>query len=347
MGTNERSDVSSERRKWDKIFNGLVHMLQTQQEQLETLAQERKLLEDCVRMQHERWVSDARLYEGQISRMNGDLVAQQMTLSFEAAKSDFVTSLKRREAFLEKLKLEDAETELADFKAWFDYFSRESCDPKVLSLRNGSDMQGEERRSKILEGEIRRLKSEYEKLALEKSSEVSALLAEKKFVWNQYKIMENDYTSKLGSNRSEVAKANETIEKLLSRVKQLQSLNDERDEMIARLRNKVAETNKLNEATSRTSHKLDLLKKPRSSSVTPALNYCTARAQRSCVVAKKSGSNRSDITGQKESSAAQFPDSEKGSRVSKRKGVDVFPISETPRLFSSDFKVPKLKTHLR
>jgi hypothetical protein len=236
---------------------------------------------------------------------------------------------------------EDAETELADFKAWFEYFSRESCDPKVCSttillkyvlyfhfnvidsfqfsqvlyLRNGSDMQGEERRSKILEGEIRRLKSEYEKLALEKSSEVSALVAEKKFVWNQYKILENDYTGKLGSTRAEVAKANETIEKLLSRVEQLQSLNHERDEMIVRLRNKVAdmeaETNKLNEATSRTSQKLDLLKKSKSSSVTPVLNCCTARAQQSCVVANKSGSNRSNITVKKESSALQFPDSEK------------------------------------
>ncbi|XP_062164518.1 uncharacterized protein LOC133871154 isoform X2 [Alnus glutinosa] len=315
MGTNERSDVSSERRKWDKIFNGLVHMLQTQQAQLETLAKERKLFEDCVRVQHERWVSNARLYEGQISQLKGDLVAQQMTLSLEAAKSDFVTSLKRREAFLGKLKLEDTETELADFKAWFDYFSHESSYLKDLSLRNGSDMQGEERRSKILEGEIRRLKHEYEKLALEKSSEVSALLAEKKFVWNQYKIMENDYTSKLGSNRSEVAKANQTIEKLLSRVEQLQSLNDDKDEMVARLRNKVAEMeaerNKLNEATSRTSHKLDLLKKSRSSSVTPVLNCCTARAQRSCVGAKKSGSNRSNITVKNELSASQFPDSEK------------------------------------
>jgi hypothetical protein len=69
MGTNERSDVSSERRKWDKIFNGLVHMLQTQQAQLETIAKERKLFEDCVRVQHERWVSNARLYEGQISQV--------------------------------------------------------------------------------------------------------------------------------------------------------------------------------------------------------------------------------------------------------------------------------------
>ena len=69
MGTNERSDVSSERRKWDKVFSGLVHMLQTQQGQLETIAKERKLLEDCVRMQHKRWVSDGRLYEGQISQV--------------------------------------------------------------------------------------------------------------------------------------------------------------------------------------------------------------------------------------------------------------------------------------
>ena len=69
MGTNRRSKASSDRENWQKIFNGLVEMLQTQQRQLETLAKERKLLEDRIRMQHERWVSDVRLLEDQISQV--------------------------------------------------------------------------------------------------------------------------------------------------------------------------------------------------------------------------------------------------------------------------------------
>ncbi|KAG6644640.1 hypothetical protein I3843_08G066300 [Carya illinoinensis] len=338
MGKNKGSEISSYRRKWDKIFHGLVDMLQSQQAQLETLAIERKLLEDRIRVQHERWISDVRLYEDRISQMNGDLLVQEMTHSLEAAKSDFVASVKRREAFLENLKLEHAESELADFKAWLDYLSHKSSDPKA-----------EEQCSKILEGEVRRLKHEYQKLASEKSSEVSALLTEKDLLWKQYKILENDYSNKLRSHHSEVTQANETITKLLGNMEQLQSLNDKKDEMIARLRNKVTkmevDTTKLNEETFRLSQELDSLKPSRVvAEVTPILNRCSAGAK-PCLGAKNSG--RSNTNVKKESSAAQVPDSvkenEKGSRGSKRKGAVVISISETPKLFSSNFKVPKLK----
>lgn len=69
MGANKYSEISSYRKKWDKIFNGLVHMLQTQQAQIETLAKERKLLEDRIRVQHERWTSDVNLYEDRLSQV--------------------------------------------------------------------------------------------------------------------------------------------------------------------------------------------------------------------------------------------------------------------------------------
>lgn len=269
-----------------------------------------------------------------------------MTHSLEATKYDFVMGLEKREAFLDKLKLEHAESELEDFKSWFDNISLKSSDPK-----------GEEWRSKRLEGEIKRLKDEYEKLASTKSSEVSALLAEKKFVWNQYKIMENDYISKFRCNRTEVARANEKVKELLGSMEQLQLRTNEKDETIADLRNKVAkmeaETNKLNEEYSRLSQELDILKSSRSAVATPVLNRCTAGAKPSNVGAKNSGRNRSHINFKTESSAAQVPDSvkdnEKGSRGSKRKVVDVLPISdsETPKLFSSNFKVPKLKAEIR
>ena len=69
MGAKTRSQVSSERQKWEKIFEGLVKMLKTQQHQLETLAKDRKILEDRINMQYERWVSDVRLYEDHNSQV--------------------------------------------------------------------------------------------------------------------------------------------------------------------------------------------------------------------------------------------------------------------------------------
>lgn len=66
MVTKELSEISSDRQKWDKIFNGLVRMLKTQQTQLVTLVNDRKILEDRIKMQHERWASDISLYEDHI-----------------------------------------------------------------------------------------------------------------------------------------------------------------------------------------------------------------------------------------------------------------------------------------
>ena len=66
MVTKELSEILSDRQKWDKIFNGLVRMLKTQQTQLVTLVNDRKILEDRIKMQHERWASDISLYEDHI-----------------------------------------------------------------------------------------------------------------------------------------------------------------------------------------------------------------------------------------------------------------------------------------
>lgn len=69
MPTKTRSQLSSERQKWDQIFEGLVGMLKTQQQQLQTLTKERKILGDRINMQYERWASDVRLYEDHISQV--------------------------------------------------------------------------------------------------------------------------------------------------------------------------------------------------------------------------------------------------------------------------------------
>lgn len=56
-------NISSDRKKWNQIFNALVQMLQTQQSQL-------KFLEDRLKLQHDRWVSDVNLYQEKLSQVN-------------------------------------------------------------------------------------------------------------------------------------------------------------------------------------------------------------------------------------------------------------------------------------
>ncbi|KAK4281415.1 hypothetical protein QN277_012909 [Acacia crassicarpa] len=45
MRKAKASNVTVERQNWEKIFNGMVHMLHSQQQQLLSLASEHKLLD--------------------------------------------------------------------------------------------------------------------------------------------------------------------------------------------------------------------------------------------------------------------------------------------------------------
>lgn len=376
MAIDKDSHVSSDRQKWQKIFNALVHMLQTQQTQVESLAKERKLLEDRIKFQYDRWLSDVHSLQDQIAQMEMKFTVQEKERLVEAAKSDLLMGLKKREVSLCKLKLESTDDELVDFKVLIDFLSHECLDPnddyqgisKVGDKEKGSrgdnnlksvkTTKEEEQCAKRLEGEVRKLKWEYENLASRNSAEVSALLAEQNFVWNQYKIMESNYSNKLNSKHVEVEQANEKIDNLLVGMEQLESLNNEKDDKIVKLKTDLAkmetETKKKNEEISRLSKEVELLRKSRSASVTPFLNRCTEKQKtssqgknkswigRNISIKKETPASEKNTEKKKESSASE-KNTEKKSRGSKRKEINVTPTSETPRLFTSTFKIPKLK----
>ncbi|CBI19864.3 intracellular protein transport protein USO1 isoform X2 [Vitis vinifera] len=372
MAIDKDSHVSSDRQKWQKIFNALVHMLQTQQTQVESLAKERKLLEDRIKFQYDRWISDVHSLQDQIAQMEMKFTVQEKERLVEAAKSDLLMGLKKREVSLCKLKLESTDDELVDFKVLIDFLSHECLDPNGISkvgdkekgsrgdnnLKSVKTTKEEEQCAKRLEGEVRKLKWEYENLASRNSAEVSALLAEQNFVWNQYKIMESNYSNKLNSKHVEVEQANEKIDNLLVGMEQLESLNNEKDDKIVKLKTDLAkmetETKKKNEEISRLSKEVELLRKSRSASVTPILNRCTEKQKtsgqgknkswigRNISIKKETPASEKNTEKKKESSVSE-KNTEKKSRGSKRKEINVTPTSETPRLFTSTFKIPKLK----
>ncbi|XP_057431904.1 uncharacterized protein LOC130724642 [Lotus japonicus] len=370
---NPDPSSSSERKNWGNIFNLLVQMVRNQQNQLHSFANQHKLLEDRFKMQHERWLSDVRLHKDQISQMKGFLMFEEKKGLLEAAKADLTLGFKHREASMLKWILEHTEDELVDFKACYDeYLSHISSDEqnqgtvfKDASKRikettdsgNKSTCKSKEKEkcSSVIKDELSRLKGEYEKLALEKNSELSALLAEKKFVWNQYNIMEKDYNDKLRSKQAEVEKANEKIRALVSSMEQLQSENIEKDSAISQLESKVAdmeaETKRLNNQISGLSEELGSLRKCRNNQVAPVLKRCTEGTKTSDSGTIKSSRRKNVTFNLKKEICTPDADSpaklsEKDKKSLKRKGGSV-PASETPKLFSSSFKVPKLKASLR
>lgn len=70
---------------------------------------------------------------------------------------------------------------------------------------------------------------------MKKEAEISALLAEKNFVWNQLNKMESDYIVLLKTKQIEITKAAEDMQKLHSNLENLQSSIIEKGEIITRL----------------------------------------------------------------------------------------------------------------
>ncbi|KAE8682134.1 Detected protein of unknown function [Hibiscus syriacus] len=358
MGAKTRSQHSSERQKWDQIFEGLVKILKTQQLQLETLAKERKIIEDRIKMQYERWVSDVRLYEDHISQMKSELQSEEMARVLEATKADMMVGLKHREAFLCEMKLEETEAELTDFRVWFNILGKSSKDISQRDpIETKKGMSGGKRSGsksvtlETLEDNVRRLKLQYENLVSEKSSQATALMAENKFAWNQFNILESRYTDKLNSKQSELEKANKRIEALISHMEELRSSNAEKDEIIERLKaelsQKEADASRFREA-SKIPRDVELSRKSTTASHTPVIKRCTAGGKTSILRGKNGSRDRCNIIVRTEDSIPSVPDiqknNEKGSRSTKRKKDDAIPPSETLKLFTSTFKVPRLKT---
>ncbi|XP_030541501.1 desmoplakin [Rhodamnia argentea] len=360
----DASEVSSDRRKWRKVFNALVEMLGKQQAQLMTLVKERKLLEGRIQMQHRRWNSDVRFLKDRISQMKGALKVQDMAHFLESTKLDFALGLKQREALLYKLKLDQADDELADFRGCLDIIPQKCSEfEESAQLNNSAETRKtrrglrssdrkpakdakevQEEHTHLLEEEMKKLRLEYDKLVSEKNSETSALLAEKKFVWHQYNILETNFNDKLKSKGAELELANQKISKLLTSMEKLEMMIGEKDDTIAELKSKIDEMEtilgKRNEEIARLAHESEALKK---STVTPVLSHCTSRTRTSKTEGKNSVAHKRTVLAKKETGHPQvsdsLKDSEKGTGRSKRKAVAV----ETPKLFSSSFKVPKLK----
>lgn len=272
---------SSERKIWNNVFNLLFDLIKSQQTHLEYLAKDRKILEDRVKLLHDRWVNDGYSYQEQIFQMKQDFIVQEMEHIVEGAKAERFAVLKKRDAVMYKKKFEDADSLLADFRELLDYRSHKCSEPNDVP-RTATNEKAETR-NKAWEDEVRRLRTENERLTSEKNSEISALLAEKNFIWNQYNKLEHDMNEQLRSKRTEIELGNEKIRAFMSNIEELQSSNTDKDKTIATLKTEIAKLEsglvKKSEELFKLSRELELLKKSGSASVTPLLRQFTSASE--------------------------------------------------------------------
>lgn len=92
---------------------------------------------------------------------------------------------------------------------------------------------------KDLRLELRKLKQAYKTLNSEKEKQLSSLTAEKDFVWNQFKTMEQEYIVTIKNKNIEAKQATEAAQKLQQNIDALQVAGQTKDNKIVRLRAEV------------------------------------------------------------------------------------------------------------
>ncbi|KAK9739996.1 hypothetical protein RND81_03G002900 [Saponaria officinalis] len=302
----QEAPPTTDRQKWEIIFNALKQLLRKQQFQLDSLSQERNFVQQRLQIQQHAWDSDLFLLHSHISQLQTQLELSKLANLVHIAKSAFFLGSTQRDAFVYKHKLEDTVCELDDFKAWFDILSHRCPDQEdvapdwlyeILRAKGGkvnSPGAASEQQCKMLEKEVDTLKREYEKLSLKNSSEVSSLRAEIKFAWNQYNEKESTLSNRLQAKNDEINKANEKITALLARLEQLQSLNSEKDQTVSILRESISrledEACQKDEMISRCNKELELLKSKRPIGI-PTLKRCSAEPSPSSSKRRSSGRN--------------------------------------------------------
>ncbi|KAL9674202.1 hypothetical protein QQ045_030472 [Rhodiola kirilowii] len=134
-------------------------------------------------------------------------------------------------------------------------------------------------------------------------------------------------------------------------LEELQSSNSEKDNIIKALEGKIAkmeaDASAQRNEISRVNQELEKLRKSSNAAVTPSLRRCSTEAGTSNMGSKNNDKSSSGIQVKKERSDPKGSNLanhyEKGSRGAKRKMIDIITIPDTPKLFSSSFKAPKLK----
>nr|XP_043617672.1 protein CROWDED NUCLEI 3 [Erigeron canadensis] len=313
VSASESEDSFKEKEdSWNKIFKTLVNLAHNQQHEIEWYEKERKALEKRIQTQHERWCFDVKYLQDYVSQLKRDVKIKDMLRNAEAAKGKLLVSMKLKEAAVRKRRFEDADDERADLKLLLHKLSQSSAAPSRVTRSSDRDSLESARKA---ERDLREALKAERKLH-------EALKAERDFAWNQFNTTDKKLQEVIKNRKSEVETANNRVQQLIYELKQSQSSTTEKDRRISALESEVdvleSESRKKSEEIFRLTKELELSRGESRRSITPVLRRCT-------VEVNKCHSSGMAIT-------------EKGVGSSKRKAS-----ATTPLLFTSKFKVPKLK----
>ncbi|GFP95268.1 hypothetical protein PHJA_001671100 [Phtheirospermum japonicum] len=322
--------ASGRENNWHKVFNTLVELSQKLQK-------------------------DKKFLENRIKSLHGVMCKMKVEHEVESTRADLFLVSSEKEAAIYKHRYDSADSQLADLRQSFDYLSQKCEEPKDMPDDTSNKAEGS--RNKSLQNEVRKLKGEIEKCKLDKNTEISALLAEKKFVWNQFEKMESNLTNEIKKKDDEVKRANEKVQLVLNRADELEASNEKLRTGLAKVE---TESSQKSEEIFRLLKEIENLKAKVGPTETPSLRSCRGGKSSNVdggVIKVKKETNSSQTfekmartkPSAHKSTGGKAPRKQlttKGSSSSslKRKAVEVITIPDSPKLFNCTFKVPKLKS---
>jgi len=231
--------------------------LEASKEEISCLEQEREILAQKIRTQQHLWATDNHYFQHHLELNERMLKERKLTHAYEVAKSDLLHGAQQKDALLHKHRLDSALDDLEELQTQNELLLIELKEEQVGAqalnerfLKREKEAIADQQRSQIIleleektrslqeslvkmekdhRIEMAKVKSDRKRISSLRKHEVSALLRERDFVWNQLKIMEEDYANRLRGRNQQLQLASENIENLRSTIEELQQANNEKN----------------------------------------------------------------------------------------------------------------------
>eukprot|EP01018_Ginkgo_biloba_P036898 Gb_03115 [translate_table: standard] len=241
----------------EKLLEVALKNLEANKAEICFLQQEREILEQKIKMQQHFWAADNQHFEQRLALNEIMYKEKELTRAYEVAKSNLSYGAQQQDALLFKLRLECALDDLEGLQMRYEFLMLQlkeeqakaqasnqrllESEKEIRTYRQGSQriLEVEQRAQSLQEllvrmekdhfDEMTKVKNERKRINSLRKHEVSALLRERDFVWNQLNRMEEDYADRFRSKTQQLQVACQSIEKLRSTMEELQHANNEKN----------------------------------------------------------------------------------------------------------------------
>ncbi|KAJ1689158.1 hypothetical protein LUZ63_013313 [Rhynchospora breviuscula] len=258
------SPQPSDQKQLLKVLRPLQLFLQSEHSKNEALVADREYLLKLIELRNEQWARHVSLLQSRIEHMKTQEVKMKTS---NAAMLELLVDMKERIASSYKEYAELAETDLEDASTCIAALGHEikALKGKLINAEtlrltgtyDSTEIKDLKLELKKLKHGYKALKSEKEAKIAEKENQIEALIAEKDFVRNQFKIMEAEYVAAVKLKNSDLDKSNEEVKMLKKNLQAMEASILEKDSIITAIKEEMAASiSEKNDAISQLKDKL-------------------------------------------------------------------------------------------